>query len=64
MPESPPDEDLPVHCSPPARAPGRTVARAFVASLKLTDFRNYAGLALALDPRSVVLTGQNGAGKT
>jgi len=64
VPESHPDEDLPVHGAPPARAPGRTVARAFVASLKLTDFRNYAGLALALDPRSVVLTGQNGAGKT
>ena len=32
--------------------------------LKLTDFRNYAGLSLALDGRHVVLTGQNGAGKT
>jgi DNA replication and repair protein RecF len=39
-------------------------ARAHVAALKLTDFRNYAGLTLALDEKSVVLTGQNGAGKT
>lgn len=32
--------------------------------LKLTDFRNYAALSLALDGRHVVLTGENGAGKT
>jgi DNA replication and repair protein RecF len=32
--------------------------------LKLVNFRNYASLSLALDRRSVVLTGQNGAGKT
>ena len=32
--------------------------------LKLTDFRNYAALSLPLDGRHVVLTGQNGAGKT
>ncbi|OHV77389.1 DNA replication/repair protein RecF [Rhizobium sp. LCM 4573] len=32
--------------------------------LKLTDFRNYAEAALALDGRHVVLTGENGAGKT
>ncbi|PDT48433.1 DNA replication/repair protein RecF [Sinorhizobium fredii] len=32
--------------------------------LKLTDFRNYAALALDLDQRHVVLTGENGAGKT
>jgi DNA replication and repair protein RecF len=32
--------------------------------LKLTDFRNYAGLSLDLDTRHVVLTGENGAGKT
>lgn len=32
--------------------------------LKLSDFRNYAGLALDLDARHVVLTGENGAGKT
>jgi DNA replication and repair protein RecF len=32
--------------------------------LKLTDFRNYAEAALPLDGRHVVLTGENGAGKT
>jgi len=32
--------------------------------LKLTDFRNYGEAALALDGRHVVLTGENGAGKT
>jgi DNA replication and repair protein RecF len=32
--------------------------------LKLTDFRNYAAAALSLDGRHVVLTGDNGAGKT
>jgi DNA replication and repair protein RecF len=52
--------------TPDARRNGgaRTPVRAYVASLKLADFRNYAGLTLALDRRSVVLTGQNGAGKT
>lgn len=32
--------------------------------LTLTDFRNYASLALRFDGRHVVLTGENGAGKT
>ena len=32
--------------------------------LKLTHFRNYSSLALNLDQRHVVLTGENGAGKT
>ncbi|MDA4846358.1 DNA replication/repair protein RecF [Hoeflea sp. E7-10] len=32
--------------------------------LKLTDFRNYRQLDLDLDRRHVVLTGENGAGKT
>lgn len=32
--------------------------------LKLTDFRNYAAAALDLSDRHVVLTGDNGAGKT
>jgi DNA replication and repair protein RecF len=36
----------------------------FVRSLKLTDFRNYERAELALDARPVVLTGDNGAGKT
>jgi DNA replication and repair protein RecF len=36
----------------------------FVRSLKLTDFRNYARVELALDARPVVLIGDNGSGKT
>lgn len=32
--------------------------------LKLSDFRNYAELSLRLDARHVVLTGDNGSGKT
>ncbi|TPW26098.1 DNA replication/repair protein RecF [Pararhizobium mangrovi] len=32
--------------------------------LRLTDFRNYASLAVDLGPGHVVLTGENGAGKT
>jgi DNA replication and repair protein RecF len=32
--------------------------------LALTDFRNYARCAIALEGRSVVLTGRNGSGKT
>ncbi|MGP7794709.1 DNA replication/repair protein RecF [Sphingomonas sp. CLY1604] len=32
--------------------------------LRLTDFRNHAGLVLAPGPGFVVLTGENGAGKT
>lgn len=35
-----------------------------VERLKLTDFRNYASLSLALRPGPVVLAGENGAGKT
>ena len=35
-----------------------------VARLRLTDFRNYASLALDFRPGPVVLTGENGAGKT
>ena len=35
-----------------------------ISRLKLTDFRNYAAVSLALDSRHVVLTGENGAGKT
>ena len=32
--------------------------------IRLTDFRNYASLSLDLGPAHVVLTGENGAGKT
>jgi len=35
-----------------------------IATLKLSDFRNYQRLALDLDGRHVVLAGENGAGKT
>ena len=35
-----------------------------VARLLLTDFRNYESLALDFSPGAVVLTGENGAGKT
>lgn len=38
--------------------------KVFIRRLKLTDFRNYAGSSLTLDARHVVLTGENGAGKT
>ena len=39
-------------------------ARVYLASLGLADFRNYRTLRLALEPGAVVLTGENGAGKT
>ncbi|PLU73681.1 DNA replication and repair protein RecF [Sinorhizobium medicae] len=38
--------------------------KVFLTRLKLSDFRNYATAALDLDQRHVVLTGENGAGKT
>lgn len=47
-----------------AGAPRPLPGRLFVAELKLTDFRNYASAKLGLDPRPVVLVGDNGAGKT
>ncbi len=36
----------------------------FVRELKLTDYRNYQTLKLEIDQRHVVLTGENGSGKT
>jgi DNA replication and repair protein RecF len=39
-------------------------ARVRLRALRLTEFRNYGALSLAIDPTSVVLTGDNGAGKT
>jgi DNA replication and repair protein RecF len=39
-------------------------SRTFLSALKLSSFRNYASLSLALDERSIVLVGPNGAGKT
>ena len=38
--------------------------KTFLSRLKLTDFRNYTQASLDLDGRHVVLTGENGAGKT
>ena len=38
--------------------------KVYIERLALTDFRNYRTLSLALDDRHVVLTGDNGAGKT
>jgi DNA replication and repair protein RecF len=47
---------------PPAAtgAAGQT----FVGKLSLVDFRNYQALSIDLKPGAVVLTGENGAGKT
>lgn len=35
-----------------------------ISRLTLTNFRNYASLAVEIDSQMVVLTGENGAGKT
>ncbi|MEM1039357.1 MAG: DNA replication/repair protein RecF [Pseudomonadota bacterium] len=50
--------------SPPASAIVSNPARVWIARVSLTRFRNYASLRLPLDERHVVLTGNNGAGKT
>jgi DNA replication and repair protein RecF len=42
----------------------QSATRIWLEQLKLTHFRNYSSLALNLDQRHVVLTGENGAGKT
>ncbi|MCR4268304.1 AAA family ATPase, partial [Nitratireductor sp. ZSWI3] len=39
-------------------------AQVHLARLDLSDFRNYRALSLELRPGAVVLTGENGAGKT
>ncbi|MGI9401097.1 MAG: AAA family ATPase, partial [Rhizobiaceae bacterium] len=39
-------------------------ARIHLTGLKLTNFRNYSALQLECDQRHVVLTGENGSGKT
>ncbi len=54
----------PLSNSEPAVAAVAKPRRASLVALKLAGFRNYAGLSLALDGRSAVLTGPNGAGKT
>ncbi len=51
--------------TPPVEPPAaRAAPRVAVVDLRLTDFRNYASLSLSCDTRHVVLTGENGAGKT
>src|SRR3954467_6070162 len=47
---------------PPAA--DRAVGQTFVSKLSLVDFRNYTSLSVELRPGPVVLTGENGAGKT
>src|SRR5438477_2594705 len=55
------DADLPVRIT---ALVAQSVTRTSVAALRLTNFRNYPSLAVDFDARSVVLTGENGAGKT
>lgn len=43
---------------------GLSLSPVFVRELKLTTFRNYTSLQLDFDERHVVLTGENGSGKT
>ena len=50
--------------APVPHAPAKTFARAGVRRLALADFRSYASLDLAVNAHLVVLTGDNGAGKT
>ncbi|HXN87756.1 MAG TPA: AAA family ATPase, partial [Methylocella sp.] len=50
--------------APAPRAPAKHFAQAGVRRLALADFRSYASLDLAVSGRLVVLTGDNGAGKT
>jgi recombinational DNA repair ATPase RecF len=38
--------------------------RVTLSRLSLSEFRNHRALSLAFDPRHIVLTGHNGAGKT
>ena len=49
---------------PPIDAPLGAVAPMAVRQVRLTDFRNYRYLRLDLSEDSIVLTGDNGAGKT
>ena len=52
------------HREAAATAPHQSHQGLALARLVLTDFRSYARCALHPDPRPVVLTGDNGAGKT
>ena len=56
-------EISPDDCGAVAAAPAAS-PRASLSRLVVTDFRSYARAELALDGRPVVLTGDNGAGKT
>lgn len=44
--------------------PADTLTPVHLTGLTLADFRNYAGLHVQFEPRHIVLTGHNGAGKT
>jgi DNA replication and repair protein RecF len=44
--------------------PADTLKPVRLTALTLSDFRNYANLSVQLEPRHIVLTGHNGAGKT
>jgi DNA replication and repair protein RecF len=44
--------------------PADTLKPVRLIALTLSDFRNYASLSVQLEPRHIVLTGHNGAGKT
>jgi DNA replication and repair protein RecF len=50
--------------APAPNAPATAFAQAGVRRLALADFRSYASLDLAVNARLIVLTGDNGAGKT
>ena len=44
--------------------PDGSGSQVYLSKISLTDFRNYRSLSLALQPGAIVLTGENGAGKT
>ncbi|MCT7374532.1 DNA replication/repair protein RecF [Chelativorans salis] len=50
--------------APSTLAGERRPAQVHIEKLRLVNFRNYGSLSLALEPGAVVLTGENGAGKT
>jgi DNA replication and repair protein RecF len=50
--------------APAGRASAKAFAQAGVRRLALADFRSYSSLDLAVNGRLIVLTGDNGAGKT
>jgi len=50
--------------APALHAPSKAFTQTGVRRLALADFRSYASLDLAVNARLVVLTGDNGGGKT